>query len=310
MSKHVSAFLESMAAAGVEPVEPIARALASGQPVRFQAKGDRKGRKNGWAMLHLDGIPAGAFGHWRMGIRSTWSARGSEAGLSLHDRRKMAANIRAMETKRQRQLAEQHREAAAQAVETWNAANRAEPAHPYLIRKRLQPIGIRQHGCELLVPMLDSDWRLWNLQRIRRDGYKLFGKGARTKGLCWHHGIADRTGQPSTGPIVIAEGFATAAAIHRATGHAVAAAMSARNLGTVATALRKAHSDRQFIIAADDDCHLAKNIGLEAARKAAESIGALLAVPHCPGARSRSAADFADLSDNEVRERIGEARHA
>ena len=309
MSEHVSAFLESMAAAGVEPVEPIAGALASGQPVRFQAKGDRKGRKNGWAMLHLDGIPAGAFGHWRMGIRSTWRAQGGEAGLSLHDRRKMAANIRAMEDKRQRQLAEQHREAAAQAVATWNGADRADPAHPYLIRKRLQPIGIRQHGSELLVPMLDSDWRLWNLQRIRPDGFKLFGKGARTKGLCWHHGLADRTGQPGTGPIVIAEGFATAAAIHRATGQAVVAAMSARNFGTVATALRKACRDRQFIIAADDDCHLPENIGLEAARKAAESIGALLAVPHCVASPTRSAADFADLSDAEVRQRIGEALH-
>ncbi len=310
MNEHVSAFLDCMAAAGIAPVEPITGALATGEPVRFQAKGDRKGRKNGWAMLHLDGIPAGAFGHWRMGIRSTWSAGGGEGGLSREDRRKLAAKIRGENAKRQRQLAEQHREAAAQAVAAWNAAGRADPAHPYLVCKRLQPIGIRQHGCELLVPMLDRGWRLWNLQRIRPDGFKLFWKGARTKGLFWHHGLVDSTGQPSTGPFVIAEGFATAAAIHRATGHAVAAAMSARNLATVAGSLHKAYLGRHFIVAADDDCHLSENIGLEAAGKAAESIGGLLAVPYPPSVQTRSASDFADLSDNEVRERIGEARHA
>lgn len=309
MSEHVSAFMASMAAAGIEPIEPIAGALASGNPVRFQAKGDRKGRKNGWAMLHLDGTPAGAFGHWRMGIRSTWNAGGNGEGLSLHERRRLAASIRAIEAERQRQLAEQHREAAALAMEIWNAASRADPAHPYLVRKRLDPIGVRQSGSELLVPMLDSGWRLWNLQRIRPDGFKLFGKGARTAGLFWHHGVSLSDGRASISPIIIAEGYATAAAIHRATGHGVAAAMSARNMSTVAIALRRSYPDRSFILAADDDCHLPENTGLEAARKAAESIGAFLAVPHCREAQTRSGADFADLSDNEVRQRIGEVRH-
>ena len=309
MSEHVSAFMAAMAGAGIEPIEPITGALASGNLVRFQAKGDGKGRKNGWAMLHLNGTPAGAFGHWRMGIRSTWSASGNGEALSLQERRRLAANIRAIESERQWQLTEQHRKAATLAVEVWNAASRADPAHPYLVRKRLDPIGVRQSGSELLVPMLDSGWRLWNLQRIRPDGFKLFGKGARTAGLFWHHGANLSDGRASTSPIVIAEGYATAAAIHRATEYGVAAAMSARNMGTVAIALRRSYPERSLILAADDDCHLPDDIGLEAARKAAESIGALLAVPYCRSTQRRSGADFADLSDNEVRQRIGEARH-
>jgi phage/plasmid primase-like uncharacterized protein len=78
---------------------------------------------------------------------------------------------------------------------------------------------------------------------------------------------------------VIGEGFATMAAVHHATGHGVVAAMSARNLETVARSMRKLFPSRTLIVAADDDRHLSENIGLEAAQRAAESVGALLATP-------------------------------
>ena len=61
MTDPVSEFLDAMGAAGIRPVEPIADKLAAGDPVRFRADGDKPGRRNGWAWLHLHRVPDGVF---------------------------------------------------------------------------------------------------------------------------------------------------------------------------------------------------------------------------------------------------------
>ena len=65
-----------------------------------------------------------------------------------------------------------------------------------------------------------------------------------------------------------------------------------------------------LIVAADDDRHLSENIGLDAAQRAAESIGALLATPLPLEPETRSAdsgTDFADIAPAEVAARIAHA---
>ena len=57
-SDAITAFLDAMKAAGVHPVESIGADLGNGL-IRFACEGDGKGKRNGWAILHLDGIPAG-----------------------------------------------------------------------------------------------------------------------------------------------------------------------------------------------------------------------------------------------------------
>lgn len=328
MSDHVTAFIDAMEAAGIVPVEPIAAVLASGQPIRFRAEGDRKGRKNGWAQLHLDGIPAGVFRHYRLGIRQTWCAGQDDRGLTSAEKRQLRDSIRAIEEQRKRELEAKQSAAAREAAALWDSGKPADPSHPYLARKGLEPFGVRQHGRDLLVPMIDREWRLWNVQRIRPDGFKLFHKGARTAGLFWPHNLIAMDGKPTPGPIVVAEGYATAAAIWQwGPPCAVVAAMSAKNLAHVAVTMRSLYPDRELIVAADDDCHLVVNVGLDLARSAAEAVGALLATPQPLDewdSEARSQADFADIPPGQVRERIeaataivsnvqddrmGEARH-
>jgi putative DNA primase/helicase len=126
--------------------------------------------------------------------------------------------------------------------------------------------------------MRDQDGRLWNLQRICEDGQKRFLKGGRTEGLFLLIGEPD-------GVICIGEGVATVAAVRRATGYAVAAAFSAKNLEPVARAISASWPDCDLIIAADDDVHLTghptinKNVGLEAAHAAALAVGGRVAMP-------------------------------
>ena len=310
MTDPVSNFLDAMGAAGIRPVEPIADKLAAGDPVRFRADGDKPGRRNGWAWLHLDGVPAGVFRHYRLGVRTVWRAGSDPRSLSPAERRAIMAQARESEARRKAETLAKQEAAAGIAGDLWRGAGKADPAHEYLARKGLPPFGIRQHGDALLIPMFDCGFRLWNVQRLYPDGRKLFLSGGRTDGLFWPHGAFWQDGRPSAGPLVIGEGFATMAAVRHATGHGVVAAMSARNLEAVARTMRKLFPSRALIVAADDDRHLSENIGLNAAQRAAESIGALLATPFPVNAETGSAdsgADFADIPSAEVAARIAQA---
>ena len=311
MADHISDFIAAMTASGISPIEPIADKLASGNLVRFRAEGDKRGRRNGWAQLHFDGVPSGAFGHFRLGIRDTWRSGAGHCNMSYAERSAMMARAREHAVQRKAET-EARREAAADvARDLWRVADKADPAHGYMARKGLPPFGIRQQGDTLLVPIVDCGFRLWNVQRIYPDGRKLFLSGGRTNGLFWPHGAFWQDGRQSVGPLVIGEGFATMAAVHHATGHGVVAAMSAHNLETVARAMRKLFPSRTLIIAADDDRHMPENIGLNSAQKAAASVDAMLAVPkHSQPSLfpTDSSVDFSDISRIAVVESINAAR--
>lgn len=183
--------------------------------------------------------------------------------------------IRRAGAKREWEKAEAQAKAAHNARQRLAGAVKADSGHPYLSAKRIGPEGLFQgtdaygYADALLVPMFDQDGQVWNLQSIvpGRDPAKMFLKGGRTKGLFWFAGRAvDR--------LVIGEGMATVAAIRRATGLPVIAALSAHNLPTVAALVHAKRPDLQLTIAADDDA-----AGIRAAREAAEQTGAMLALP-------------------------------
>jgi putative DNA primase/helicase len=274
-------FLSAMEGAGVRPVEPIAQALMGGNLIRFRADGDKPGRKNGWAVLHLDGTPAGAFGWYAAGVRERWRANDADA-FSPADREARRRAWAEASRRRAAETRQAHERVAGQAEALWSAADPACAAHGYLSRKRLDGSGLRQVGGLLLVPMHDLDGRLWNVQRIKQDGGKFFLKGGRTKGLLHLTGPIGKT-------VCVGEGWATMAAVREATGHSVAATFSGENLEPVARLLRQRWPCVDMVICADDDPHLVhhpmirKNLGLEYARAAAAAVGARLAVPQREG---------------------------
>ena len=104
-------------------------------------------------------------------------------------------------------------------------------------------------------------------------------------------------GKPS-GTICIAEGFATAATVYEATGHAVVAAFTAGNLEAVARSMRSKFPEANLIMCADDDHGTSGNPGLTKATEAARAIGGLVAVPDFGSNRSANATDFNDLAQH------------
>ncbi|MHC1652916.1 VapE domain-containing protein [Stenotrophomonas maltophilia] len=294
----VPAFLQAMHAHGIVPDARGRDALAAnGTLVRFHVEGDRRGTRNGWAVLFGDDLPAGEFGSWRTGSRHTWCAKAPPT-LTPAEQRAIRQRQEVARNERERQQREREDVAAKAANVLWNRALPADANHPYLLRK-----GIRAHGLRvtawpvrnsdglvfrhidntLLVPVMNAAGRIVSLQAIfpRTDPAlgrdKDFFAGGRKQG-CFHV-----IGKPRPDhPIAIAEGYATAESIHQATGWCVVIAWDAGNLAAVARAWRANLPDAAFVVCADNDQwtrHPVDNPGVSQATHAAAAIDARVVWP-------------------------------
>jgi putative DNA primase/helicase len=144
-------------------------------------------------------------------------------------------------------------------------------AHPYLARKRLPSFNTRVRGPALLVPMFTMAGDLVSLQGIRPDGFKANLPGGRAGGVYHPIGFLFRRDQPK---VYLAEGWATAAAIHHVRGVPAVATFSAANLTPIAKAIRRDAPGTDIVIAADHD-----PAGLLHANRAAAACKGRLVVP-------------------------------
>lgn len=306
MTDPVDQFREAIAAAGLHAPDEI---HADGKLHRFSPTGKRRDDA-GWYVLHLDGIAAGVFGDWRAMFQRNWCAK-ADNDMTEGERQAIRARIKQAQADRDRETERRRVNAAERANAMWAAAIPAA-THAYLLRKQVKACGLRIGQWNktdpdtgelitlenvLYVPMRDSAGKLHSLQGITKDGEKLFLPGGRVKG-CYHS-----IGRP--GPrLFIAEGYATAATVHEATGHAVAVAFNAGNLEAVARALRAKYPDMPMVIAADDDWKTKDprtgqpmNPGVTAARTAASAVRGLVAIPDFSGLdRPDDATDYNDLA--------------
>jgi len=282
MREAIEQFRAAIHNAGLTPPDVIE---PDGRLHRFAANGKRSDDA-GWYVLHDDGIPAGAFGDWRSGTSETWRADIGRR-LSPHEEAAHRTRIEAMRREREAEEARRKAEARDKAAAIWQSALPAPDDHPYLLAKGVRAHGLRLHEGTLVVPMRDGA-ELHSLQFIDTEGEKRFLAGGRVSG-CYFS-----IGQPD-GTLCVAEGYATGASIHEATGHAVAVAFNAGNLLPVARALRAKFPDLRLIVCADDDAMTDGNPGLSKAGEAAQAVGGLLAVPDFGAQRPGRATDFNDL---------------
>ena len=244
----------------------------------------------GRAKLFADG-EGGIVHDWRTGESWTWQAERKRA-LTPSEyqawREKIEREKREAEAERERE----HADAAARAKAIWDKATRADDAPPYLQAKGVKAHGLRLHNGALVVPMRDRDGVLHSLQFIGGEGRKVFLSGGRKRGC--YFGIGSR---PTAGELLcIAEGYATAASVHEATGHAVVVALDAGNLLPVAQTLHEKYPEAHLILCADDDYRTDGNPGIARATEAAHAVGGLLAVPDFGAERPDGATDFNDLA--------------
>lgn len=236
------------------------------------------------------------------------------------DARKAAAAVRAQ--KAAEETADAHAAAAKRALVLWDEATPLEgDGHPYLQHKGVQSYGLRVGRWEkvdagtgecvtittngLLIPIRDRRRALWSLQCIfpEAGGRKLYLKDSAKKGN--FHPIGKPQVVDGKVVFILAEGYATAASVHAATGHMVLVCFDVGNLVVVARSIRQRSPDAVIIFAADNDTETEGNPGVTLAVAAARVVGGLVAVPP-PG-------DFNDLQLaaglEAVAECISEATH-
>lgn len=257
--------IEAIRALGIDPPSSV---YLDGRLHRFRSQPGKS--KDGWYVAYGDGVPAGAFGCWRLGVESTWRAeidhRMTPAEELAHAKRMQEA--RAL---RDAEVAQRHGVAASVVAMIWDSLAEAPADHPYLVRKGIKPNGARVTGDgRLCVPLFDEAGSLTSLQYIDADGGKLYHSGGATSGASHLLGTLD-----SVGPVYVAEGFATAATVHEVTGRPVLVAYSASNLVPVVGQLVE-QGQTQIVVVADND---KSGVGQRYAEQAAAKHGCRWVVP-------------------------------
>lgn len=245
---------------------------------RIRVQGDKGPARSGAYVGHLDGRPAGFIQNFKTGRKVNWKASGETRVLSAQDLAQLAAEAAQKRHGRALEREETWHRTARQLAAMLTASIVAE-AHPYLEAKGVRSHGLRQdEDGRLLVPVQEADGTVWSVQKIGRDGFKHFAENSRVEG--GHFVIGDLN---KPGPLLIAEGYATAATVHELTEQPAIVAFQAGNLLSVAEIYRARFPERAILIAGDDDRHnedtigpdgrLKRNVGREKAEEAAAAIG-------------------------------------
>ncbi|MBL8449720.1 MAG: DUF3987 domain-containing protein [Dechloromonas sp.] len=284
MSDALQQFRDALVGRGIIPP---ANLLADGGIHRCDSEGSG-GKGDAAYLLHLDGIPAGGFENWRDGVG--WQNWRADVGRPLTPAEETAHQVKIEAARLVREAEEDKRkvEARERASRLWADADTCT-GHAYLTRKGIAANGARMYRERLVLPIRDAEGVLHSLQFIGVDGGKRYLAGGRIRGS--YFGI----GKPD-GVLCIAEGFATGASTHEATGYAVAVAFDTGNLQSVAKALREKFPDLRLILCADDDYRTEGNPGITKAKEAAQAVGGLLAIPDFGPERPEGATDFNDMA--------------
>ncbi len=243
-------FLSKLKAHGIDPggelVEgKLTRATCSCKP-------HKKGRDaNGWYLYHADEPATLTWGCWNSecpnAAGGTLTAK-SETALSSAEQAAIKARIEAVRKAREDERQQVEQATRTKAARLWKFGHDVAADHPYIVKKGIRPVGIKQVKDMLLIPMTATGTgEPESLQLIFPDSSKKFlaGTGA-IPGPLYH--VIRGT---NTGPLYIVEGYATGLSVHEASGASVIVAFSSGKLPAVATVLRDRFPDREIIIAGD-----------------------------------------------------------
>ena len=294
--------------------------IGTAKPVRVRVEGgDRE--KRGWYLLR-EWSPSpdrllivGSYGVWRgadKGSQKIALPKDDKGRMTPEQREAMrrmwAEAARAAELERAREA-----EAAARtALRAW-ARLSPEGESPYLAAKGIRPdpgMKFTPNG-SAVIPLVDTAGKIHGLQFLRTQAQA--EKARRPAKEFWPPGLAKkghyhRIGHEPHWIVLIAEGYATAASLHAATGYPVVVAFDAGNLAPVAEAIHRRWKLAKILVCADDDAWTDGNPGVSSAAAAALAVGGEWIKPVFADEAARQAAreangrkltDFNDLHCTE-----------
>lgn len=251
MSNHI---IDIMCQYGIPPQNEI-NIIHDGRIHRYKAIHD-----NGWYVAFPNG--GGLIGHWSQYGEQFFTFKG------VHNKFPDKADISRIkkELKMEKQkLAKQAREKAEYIIKNSLSA-RAD--HPYLEKKQIMLNALKCHNDSLIISMYRNHLELNSLQLIYINGEKRFLKGTAKKGcysLIGHHNYNH--------PIIIAEGFATAASIYQSLDIPIFISFDCGNFkSALETICQYFTFNGHIIVAADND---ASQVSYKHAREALADILAI-----------------------------------
>ena len=238
--------------------------IADGEIHRVPHISSKKGAVDGWYILHLSGkIPVGVCGCWKEPtFESKWMADIGRS-MSFSERLEHDKWVGEFKAKREADRVASQQVAAEKAEDEVSTYADASADHPYLVRKRIEPHGIKiDRAGRLVVPVIDNQGEILSYQTIDAEGNKRFLKGGKIEG-----GFYELRGNRKV--IFIGEGFATCASIHQATGFTTLVAFDCGNLAKVAKSAKEMFLGSRIVICADNDQFTEGNPGIAKAKAAA-----------------------------------------
>jgi len=283
----IDQFCEAMVKKGITPPEMIE---ADGKIHRFSSNG-KSDDDAGWYVFSDSNIATGAFGDFRTGqVVKAWVADIGRVLSSVEksDFRQKQDELRAQ---READIAQRRAAAKTKAATILRVSSPAYDGHPYLIRKKVEAYGLRQWNNLIVIPMIDESTEVQSLQLISSDGDKKFLSGGKMQGCYFPIGSLK-----NAYTVLIAEGYATAATLHEATGIPVIVAFNAGNLLGVSKSIRAQYPAMSIILCADDDIKTKGNPGLTKATEAADAVNGKRIIPDFGDDRPDGTTDFNDMA--------------
>jgi putative DNA primase/helicase len=286
--------------------------LEIGRMVRVKRQGHKQ---KGWYVLHEitldDGARhlVGSYGYWAGAEKFSDKIRpGRDVRLSAEQRAEIEARHKAATKAEEERRRLRAMDASAKATRVWREYRPGGGQSGYLARKAVGAHGVRWAPDDrdtFAIPIRDNDYKIWGLQIIRGGGRRpgqlekeYFPAGLVKKG---HYHLIGAI----VDVVLIAEGYATAASLHEATGLPVVVAFDAGNLKPVAEAIRQAHKKARILICADDDYLTDGNPGVRYANEAALTVDGHWCKPSFTVERAKTKdsrdciTDFNDLACRE-----------
>lgn len=322
--------------------------VVNGKINRCKVEGDKE--KRGWYILHEyrldngDDVIVGSYGIWQGAENNTQKIDISGA-TKISAEEKAAIRQRMTEDKKRAEADQKRRanQAARHAEQAWSKLSKTGYCD-YLKRKGIKEavgdVRFSDRGA-LAIPVQDAVGQIFGLQlildktnhaaEIKKNGGKdkqFFPPGMAKKGRFFIIGAFPAD------VLLVAEGYATAATLHNASGLPVAVVFDANNIGPATDEIRKKYPRTRFLFCADNDnlqtcascqqpinlpddencpsCgkpHKKLNAGVKYARQAAITCNGWVAIPQFTDEAARFAhyqaqkgklTDFNDLQNVET----------
>lgn len=296
-----------------------------GNKHRVSINNGKPGNKDGWYVGFLSGTPTLIYGDWKNQETQKLVHRAEGDLKQNYDPTKTEIYKAIQQAELSQKTYKQNIDyliTSELLKEEYNNAKNAPKNHPYLEKKGIQAddgIKIDARG-NLLIPIRDIQGKIWAVQRIGENGFKMIGylKNAEEKENKILHPAkkdgnfyiigSDKLDRVKT--VIVVEGYATGSSISEAyNGYPVVVAFDCGNIEKVVSNIQKEFPQKDIIIAGDNDVKRElkgeKNVGKEHAILVSEKFNIPYVLPKFTSDEiAKGYSDFNDLHKSRGLEEI------